>query len=156
MSKVIRIDESPYEVLEAERDKTGASIQWLAGKAINEYFRAKPKQPEKKVKKTHPDHQPIKEAFFDAWKINNGFDVTAWGPAQSSAVNGIIRQLTTINTKDSSNVDLFRFIMNNLPKWFKDKSITVINSKFYEIIAQLGTERAAHKTVSGGKFDFTS
>ena len=106
MSKVIRIDETPYETLEVEREKTGASIQWLAGKAINEYFRAKPRQTEKKLKKTHPDHQAIKEAFFDAWKLNNGFDVNTWGPAQSSAINGIIRQLTAINSSRLRNFSI--------------------------------------------------
>jgi hypothetical protein len=38
---------------------------------------------------------------------------------------------------DKLILDTFKYICNNLPEWFKDKDLNVINSKFNEITEQI-------------------
>lgn len=44
---------------------------------------------------------------------------------------------TNNDTSDQSILSMFELIINNLPDWFKDKDLPVINSKFNEIIEQI-------------------
>jgi DNA-binding Lrp family transcriptional regulator len=44
---------------------------------------------------------------------------------------------TNNDTSDESMISMFELIINNLPDWFKDKDLPVINSKFNEIIEQI-------------------
>jgi len=63
--------------------------------------------------------------------------------AAGKALKQIIIKLETILKNensydgDDSVINLFKFICFNLPDWFKDKDLSVINSKLNEIILQI-------------------
>lgn len=75
-------------------------------------------------------------ACVDFWLKEFHPDWT-FGGVHGKAMKSIIKKLSSI-LKDTANVpDSFRFICQNLPQWFKDKDLQIIDSKFNEIITEI-------------------
>lgn len=66
-----------------------------------------------------------------------------------------IRQLlakTNNDTSDQNVFNMFELIITNLPTWFQDKDLPIINSKFNEIIEQIKNNKNASTRIKQSRF----
>lgn len=112
------------------------------------------KTPKKKVKK------PVDPAYMlcvDIWlkEIHTDFIFTA---QSGKALNSIIKKIQTTLTANGGAfgfetvISFFRVMCKNLPEWFKDKDLSVIDQKYNEIITQI---QNAGKITKGNQFTGT-
>ena len=150
--RVIKIKDSAYDLLDKNKEKTGAAIAFTASNAIEQYFRP---NPELKKKKVHPAFAPLKQIYFDTWKKNNGFQYTGWNVVDASALKRLIKQLEALNKEGNPLEDLFKVIMDRLPGFYHDKRINAINNNLNGIIAEIKQGGNKTKAIPNlGEFDW--
>jgi len=101
-----------------------------------------PSNTNKKDKKVNKEKNIIYSTLVEFWlkEFHIGF---IFNGTAGKALKQIIIKLETILKNensydgDDSVINLFKFICFNLPDWFKDKDLSVINSKLNEIILQI-------------------
>ena len=147
---VIRINEENYNLLQAKARAEERPISWVLGRILTEHL----KQIKKKQKIVHPDFSTLKDIYMHVWDKNNHVPYQ-WSLVDATALNRLITSMTNINEKKAPIPDLFRVIMDNLPEFYKDKSINAINKNLNGIIADIKNRRnKGGKVQNGGIYDF--
>jgi hypothetical protein len=90
---------------------------------------------------TDKEKQAYKDCV-DYWlkEFHIGWDFGAMqGKALKSIIVKIKKRLKDFdrNVTDKLILDTFKYICQNLPEWYKDKDLPIINSKFNEITEQI-------------------
>lgn len=93
-------------------------------------------------KELNDKEKQVYKDCVDFWlkEFKEGWDFGAiQGKALKSIIVKIKKRLKDFdkNITDKAILDTFVFICNNLPKWYKDKDLPIINSKFNEITEQI-------------------
>lgn len=105
---------------------------------LDRYEQPKPQgNPQLKDKKTHPYFANLKEIYIHYWKINNGFDYRWNGLIDATALNRLLKTLEGMVVGSSVVPDTFTYIMQNLPKFYHDKTINAINKNINQILAEI-------------------
>ena len=156
---VIRLNNEHYQELQAKARSEERPISWVLGRILTEHL----KQIKKKQKVIHPDFSTLKDIYMDVWEKNNTINYQ-WSVVDATALNRLITTLSNsviwIKGKSSKVdpnkiVDFFRAIMDNLPEFYKDKSINAINKNLNGIIADIKNRRnKGSKVQNGGIYDF--
>ena len=151
---VIRINSEKYILLKAKAKEEDRPLSRVITRILAEALGPKP-NPKLKEKKVHPLFNTMKGIYTNVWRVNNSFDYRWNGAVDATALNRLIKNLEGMT--DKSPADLFRFIMNKLPTFYKDKTINAINKNLNGIIAEIkngGNKR--NKVQVGGDFDFST
>ena len=147
---VIRLNKEHYQQLQAKAKAEERPISWVLGRILTEHL----KQIKKKQKIVHPDFSTLKDIYIDAWDKNNRTPYQ-WSLIDATALNRLIVSMTNINEKKAAIPDLFKVIMDNLPEFYKDKSINAINKNLNGIIADIKNRRnKGSKVQDAGQYDF--
>ena len=156
---VIRINEENYNLLQAKARAEERPISWVLGRILTEHL----KQIKKKQKIVHPDFSTLKDIYIDVWEKNNTINYQ-WSVVDATALNRLITSLSnsvlyikgkTSKVDPNKIVDFFRAIMDNLPEFYKDKSINAINKNLNGIISTIKNGRnKSNKVQDGGQLDF--
>jgi hypothetical protein len=93
--------------------------------------------PSIKKKEAHPSFNQFKEIYTNHWSLNNGFEYKWNGVIDSTATNRLIRNIESRNEKGASLEEFFTVIMQNLPDFYKDKTINAINKNLNSIISEI-------------------
>lgn len=108
----------------------------------NSKQRNRNKETEKKMPTTKSAYQECVDLWFH---VHPGWRFTgATGKAMKAIIADLERRLKMAGREGSDQevVDLFEMILKNLPEWFRDKDLLVINSKLNEIFLSLEKRKA--------------
>ena len=120
----IRVLEETYKTLKEQSQKTNIPIVHLVNNCVQEYFKVKTK----KRGKVNLDLQVI-------WFKHYGAEYTL--PVKDRyAIISIEKHLLKV-MPDKPVTESFKLFLSNLPEWWKDKGISTLNSKFYDLIKQI-------------------
>lgn len=99
-----------------------------------------------KERKGDPLFVPLKEIYLNWYKEKEETDYY-FAAKDAGALSQLIKKLKfAVKAKDGNNEpdeeqlkEAFKYVLNHLPKWFleNDSSLTIINSKFNQIIKQI-------------------
>ncbi len=112
----------------------------------------------RKSKKEKKAADPIFAKCVEVWlkEIHPGWGFKA---VDGKALNGIIAQMRAYSLRkndrepsDQQVVDFFRHLTTHLPAFYKNQTLSVINSKFDPIVDEIRTGRNPNKKQSGWDF----
>jgi len=81
----------------------------------------------------------MKTAFMEAYQNQTGTEFY-WAAKESTHCKQLAAKIVhrTGETDDQKTLEAFKYILNHLPKWYRENlTITLINSKFNELIAEI-------------------
>ena len=114
----------------------------------------KAEQPVKQTKpKADPRTKEIVDIFFKEYEKANGIKPD-FGKAEGMHVKQLIKKLDELNESELPIQDLFRAVMQNLPDFYKSKSIRAINGNIKSIIAEIKQGRKGNGTNVSSKYDW--
>jgi hypothetical protein len=135
--KVIRINDQAEKILVNEVTKQQRTVTHIASDAIiKTYGKAKGTKDKKPV---HPAFNELKEIYMEYYQKYNRREFYWRGAIDATALNRLIKTLEALPRKGESITDLFRVIMDKLPRFYKDKSINAINNNINGIITEIKT-----------------
>jgi uncharacterized protein YdaU (DUF1376 family) len=114
-------------------------------------------------KKESPFFEECKMIFMDYYKTNNQKYI--WAPKDTKAVGGIIKQVKeSLKERHGESPppekvkELISVILTNLPEWYRNNanSVSIINSKYNDIINQIKNERKKQQPISASVADIMS
>jgi len=129
--KVIKIHEDAYNIAKAEAEKDSRSIaNWVSLLIFKRTPEPKPKAKKKAPPETYPGMRQI-------WEQGNPGH--QWNGAESKHLLELQRKLI-LSFGDGTmqtTLDLFQAFIIKLPEWYKDKGLSILNSKYNDIIKQI-------------------
>jgi hypothetical protein len=136
---IIRISKCNYQALKQKSKATGKPITRIANEILIAALQKKAKQTK------DVSFEPCKRAWFEHWQQQTGSAYISFNGAQGSALKLIIAKIRK-QFPDNKPEDVFSALLGKLPAFYKSKNLTLINSHYDSIIAEIsaGKERLSH------------